>query len=234
MSFFKFKNFSLKNEDSAFKINTDGVLLAVWLSFSEFEKVLDIGTGTGVIPLILKYRYPHLEITAVEIDELSAKEASYNFRLNRFEDIKIVCEDIRSFCNANNVTYDHIVSNPPFYNNSSLPKSKKLSSAKHNLTFNIKDLEIVIGNLLKSDGRFSIIYPYDFCNELEALLIKSNWMVEKELIVISRKGKSAIRKILTFKKHYTQDRKTETLTLYTDDIRTKTMEYERLVSDLYL
>ncbi|NNK90769.1 MAG: methyltransferase, partial [Saprospiraceae bacterium] len=135
--YFKFKHFSLRNSNAAFKVNTDGVLLAAWTTLEKGKSCLDIGTGSGVIALILSHRYPTINFSAIDIDPTSYNEAIYNFRLNQ-KPIKCLLDDFKSF--RPKMKYDHFVSNPPYFKSSTLPSSEKKQVSKHQGILDMKNL----------------------------------------------------------------------------------------------
>jgi len=130
---FRFKQFNVDQTGCAMKINTDGVLLGAMAAGLKPERILDIGTGTGVIALMLAQRYRDAQIDAVEIDAIAAKTAAENFSNSPFNSsLKVFVSDIVGFFeNHEQARYDLIVSNPPFYINAlESPKANK-SLAKH-------------------------------------------------------------------------------------------------------
>lgn len=111
---FRFKQFSVNHEKSGMKVGTDGVLLGAWASADNPERILDIGTGSGLIALMLAQRFPDAMITGIEIDKAAAEEAKDNFERSPFRDrLNVVHSSIQDF--QTNEKFDLIVSNPPFF-----------------------------------------------------------------------------------------------------------------------
>ena len=140
MSVFRFKQFSVKNEKSAMKVGTDGVLLGSAMTITGFEKrMLDVGTGTGLIALMAAQRNAQAEITAVDIDEASAREAAYNFAKSPFsERLTALCTPLSRFSPEN--SFDLIFSNPPYYDTSLLNPKPRQAAARHTETLSYRDL----------------------------------------------------------------------------------------------
>lgn len=140
MSVFRFKQFSVKNEKSAMKVGTDGVLLGSAITITGFEKrMLDVGTGTGLIALMAAQRNAQAEITAVDIDEASAREAAYNFAKSPFsERLTALCTPLSRFSPEN--SFDLIFSNPPYYDTSLLNPKPRQAAARHTETLSYRDL----------------------------------------------------------------------------------------------
>ena len=140
MSVFRFKQFSVKNEKSAMKVGTDGVLLGSVMTITGFEnRMLDVGTGTGLIALMAAQRNAQAEITAIDIDEASAREAAYNFAKSSFsERLSALCTPLSCFSPEN--SFDLIFSNPPYYDTSLLNPKPRQAAARHTETLSYKDL----------------------------------------------------------------------------------------------
>ena len=162
-SVFKFKQFEIDQADCAMKINTDGVLLGSQVDIKCATQILDIGTGTGVIAMMLAQRNPTAKVDAVETDEAAANRAAANFEKSPFKDrIQIFhC----SFDELDNkVQYDVIVSNPPFFMNSLHNPDARKTVARHtDYTFFDKLLKFA-SQRLKDNGSLSIIVPVDVAN----------------------------------------------------------------------
>jgi tRNA1Val (adenine37-N6)-methyltransferase len=158
-SFFHFQHFSLKNKDAAFKINTDGVLLGAWVDVSEDQSILDIGTGTGVIAHICHYRNPKAQITGIDIDASSCKEALFNVNQNNYSiHISVINDDVKKW--NPDTSFDHIISNPPYFKDGTKPVDSKLSSAKHSIDLPTEALWHSINRLAHSESKVSLIAPY--------------------------------------------------------------------------
>ena len=111
---FTFRQFAIRQDKTAMKAGTDGVLLGAWCDVDNASTILDIGTGTGLIALMCAQRASDATITAIEIDQDAYKQAVENVNESRFRDrITVINEDFRDYCNGNSKTFSHIVSNPP-------------------------------------------------------------------------------------------------------------------------
>jgi tRNA1Val (adenine37-N6)-methyltransferase len=159
-NYFRFKQFTIIQERSAMKVGTDGVLLGAWTKVPQAGSILDIGTGTGVIALMLAQRSADALVTGIEYEMEAAREATENAEnspwSNRLNMLHISFQDFYKTCPAK---FDLIISNPPFFINSRKPKEGKLSAAKHNHLLPLDDLALGIANLLSDDGIFSLILP---------------------------------------------------------------------------
>lgn len=157
-SAFKFKQFEVDQAGCAMKINTDGVLLGAVVMQKDAARILDIGTGTGVIALMLAQRFPEAQVDAVEIDAQAALTASENALRSPFVSrVKVVHSAIEQYEDAG--MYDLIVSNPPYFVNDLKNPEHRKGIARHaDLVFFKEMLERVVG-MLEKDGSFWFILP---------------------------------------------------------------------------
>jgi tRNA1Val (adenine37-N6)-methyltransferase len=164
-SVFRFKQFEVNQADCAMKINTDGVLLGAIAHHSQPLRILDIGTGTGVIALMLAQRFPDASVDAVEIDQLAATRAATNFNSSLFASRLVVnCVDITSFKTTNR--YDLIVSNPPYFVNDLKNPEVRKGVARHAHEDFFESLLYKVKELLTANGRFWVILPVKQAEQL--------------------------------------------------------------------
>ena len=159
------------------KVGTDGVLLGAWANCENAKNILDIGTGTGLIALMLAQR-SNGKIDALEIDEVACKQAKENVENSLWrERINIVNKSFQDFSKTAHKKYDLIVSNPPYFQNSLFAPDEKRTNARHNSNLELEDI-IDGAKLLDEEGILSIILPY---LEGNMFILKS---FEKELYCI--------------------------------------------------
>ena len=156
---FHFKQFSVRHDRSGMKIGTDGVLLGAWTDVSEATRILDIGTGTGVIALMLAQRTnTEIKIEAIEIDDNAFADAKENFGLSPWKErLTLHHQNIHEFSTTN--TFDLIVSNPPFFQNSYKPPDPKRGLARHTENLSFEGLLTSTERLQGPSGRLSVILP---------------------------------------------------------------------------
>jgi tRNA1Val (adenine37-N6)-methyltransferase len=158
--YFRFKQFAIRQEKSAMKVGTDGVLIGAWVNIGEAKRILDVGTGTGLIALMIAQRSSAF-IDAVEIDENSAAQATENVANSRWNNrVKVYNLSFQDFSNETNHKYDLIVSNPPYFVNSLKSDEITRTVARHNEQLPHSHLLQGIEKLLASNGRFVGIFPY--------------------------------------------------------------------------
>jgi tRNA1Val (adenine37-N6)-methyltransferase len=170
-SVFKFKQFQVDQSGCAMKINTDGVLLAAVVNHGAPMAILDVGTGTGVIAMMLAQRFPLARVDAVEVEEQAANQASTNMKASPFADrLRAIHADVLDF----NVVkrYDLIVSNPPFFVNDLKSTELKKGIARHtDESFFIK-LLMKVSFFLSAEGAFWLILPVK----------QAQWLVDQAVL----------------------------------------------------
>ena len=146
------------------KVGTDGVLLGAWASCDGAERILDIGTGTGVIALMLAQRNTEAKIHAVEIDSTATQRARSNFDMSPWaERLDVECCAVQAFNRAEK--FDLIISNPPYFVDSLLPPDAKRSTARHTHDLTFEELDKAVCRLLADDeiGRASCRERVSLC-----------------------------------------------------------------------
>lgn len=161
-SSFRFKQFTIHQHLCAMKVGTDGTLLGAWAAGG--DRILDIGTGTGLIALMMAQRFGEALITAIDIDRDACKQASDNAESSPFDRrIKVKYCSLQTFVEETAETvcgvFDAIVCNPPFYDSSLTCPDKQRSIARHDTSLSCDVLFAGAARLLAADGEFSIIIP---------------------------------------------------------------------------
>jgi tRNA1Val (adenine37-N6)-methyltransferase len=159
---FQFKQFSVKQDQSAMKIGTDGVLLGAWCPINNNPNaILDIGTGTGIIALMLAQRTAAQQIDAIEIDEKAYEQAVNNFENSHFDD-RLFCfhAGLDELIDEPEDEYDLIVSNPPFYSENYKTNDEQRDLARFQDAMPIEMLFEAADLLLSENGIFALIYPF--------------------------------------------------------------------------
>lgn len=155
---FKFKQFEVNQSGCAMKINTDGVLLGAIVEQPGARQILDIGTGTGVIAMMLAQRFPAAQVEAVEIDELAAVAAEANFRDSAFAaNCRVTHSDFASY--ASGKCFDLVVSNPPYFVNDLKNPELRKGIARHTDSDFFESMLLRVAGLLHKSGSFWYILP---------------------------------------------------------------------------
>ncbi|MEJ2584131.1 MAG: methyltransferase [Robiginitalea sp.] len=159
---FRFKEFSIRNDATAMKVGTDGVLLGAWASVEgNLQSVLDIGAGTGLIALMLAQRCQAECIDAIEIDALAFEQCVENFEASPWSD-RLFCYHcgFEEFVAEIEQPYDLILSNPPFYTENVSSGNPARDTARQQDSLPFETLLSGVGRLLSPDGRFCLILPH--------------------------------------------------------------------------
>lgn len=194
-SVFRFKKFEVDQSGCAMKINTDGVLLAavVWHANPRF--VLDIGTGTGVIALMLAQRFPDANVDAVEIDESAANAAIGNFARSSFsERTRAHFGAIEDYVTERK--YDLIVSNPPYFVNDLKNPELRKGIARHADAQFFESLLTKVSEILTEEGFFWVILPVKQAELLVQSAAAFNLSLFKQIDICSDQSKPVIRQII--------------------------------------
>lgn len=198
---FRFKEFQVQQEKSAMKINTDGVLLGAWVNCDGVESILDIGTGSGVIAMMLAQRSAAKKIVGVEIDKESVLEAAQNMKECQWSTrLQAVHDSIQDYAKTNRSEFDLLVSNPPFFSGGTLSSTQQRSLVKHTVKLSHNDLLRSAFSLLKPDGEFCVVLPYIEGLRLVELAEQSRLYLNRICEVHSFKDSPVERLLLAFKK----------------------------------
>ena len=246
--FFSFKQFTIHQDRCAMKVGTDGVLLGVlspidagYVLSSEKEnseyKILDIGTGTGLVAIMLAQRTEgKAKISAVEIDAEAALQARENASNTPWQ-IDVYNKSIQEFAHECQEKFDLIVSNPPFFINSLKASDKNRNTARHTDTLSFEDLVGSAEKLLADEGRFTVIIPCSSEIDFIEIAKGSSLFAESIIRVLPKVGKEAKRGVITFvrgaDKNNCNTNVTE-LVIETESRHCYTEEFKRLTADFYL
>jgi tRNA1Val (adenine37-N6)-methyltransferase len=166
-NYFSFKEFTIYQDKSAFRVGTDGVLLGAAAEVSDKKMILDIGCGTGLISIMLAQR-SQASIVSIEPDEESFKQAVENVRICKWNKrITVLNTDLQSY-DPGGIKFDLIVSNPPYFSDSLKNPDPRKSAARHNDNLTSQELLEHVAMLLEKNGCFQVIMPYVEGNVLVA------------------------------------------------------------------
>ena len=222
---FRFKKFTIEQDECAMKVGTDGVLLGAWARGG--SRVLDVGTGTGIIALMMAQRYPEAHILGIDIDEGAVRQATTNVQASPFSShIRIQQTKLQDMDDSFTGCFDAIVSNPPFFIDSLAAPDEQRNLARHTATLTYAELMQTAWRLLSDDGELSVVVPFDYRQRMEDEAIFVGFFPNRVCAVKTTDRKPAKRYLLSFRKHPCPCEK-EQLTIGSE-------AYRQLTGDFYL
>lgn len=200
-NFFRFKQFTIYQDRCAMKVGTDGVLLGAWTDVSMCNSVLDVGTGTGLLSLMIAQRSNDVIIDAIDIDRGCVLQAQDNVRKSPFYNRISVKElSFQEVVYQKNKRYDLIVSNPPYFQNSLKSPNVSRNYARHTDMLSFYDIISESTSLLTENGMVSLILPYEFKENVLTHAVSENLFVHRITNVHSLPHKPAGRLLVEFGK----------------------------------
>ena len=191
---FRFQQFSIQQSKDVFRVGTDGVLLGAMCKVKNAKKILEIGTGTGLISLMLAQRNVSAKILAIDINENAVKLASENFRNSIFnENLKVELKDFKNF--ETNENFDLVVCNPPFFEENA---SAKDVLARQQVELNFRNLVEKSTEIITKKGILSIILPSEAATDVKSLAEEFNLYLVREINIYGIEGGNLKRNILEF------------------------------------
>jgi tRNA1Val (adenine37-N6)-methyltransferase len=189
---FSFKKFDILQKNSPFKVGTDGVLLGAWAGVDHPESILDIGTGTGLVALMLAQRFPYTIVTGIEMQEAASLDALHNVRNSPFsERVKIVTYDFLRW--STQQRFDLIVSNPPYFIKSLPSEHQGKRLARHQDSLPLQDLIPKAVQILTERGRITLILPTEVMEIAEIIALDNGLYPIRKCRVYSFEGENPVR-----------------------------------------
>lgn len=230
-SIFKFKQFEIDQTGCAMKVNTDGVLLGAMVNHHTPMRILDIGTGTGVIALMLAQRFPGAIIHAIEIDQQASETAKKNFQFSVFND-RLSVENIALEQYNSVERFDLIVSNPPFFVNDLKNDEHRKGIARH---AGVDFFEMMVkksAELLNENGKIWLILPVKQANDVIAKASEFGLSLCDRINLHSDKTKPTFRQIICLSNSKMPLKETD-FYIY-EALKQNTQEYKILLKDFFL
>ncbi|MEY3843257.1 MAG: hypothetical protein RIR80_829, partial [Bacteroidota bacterium] len=183
------------------KVGTDAVLLATLPQFTNIHSVLDIGTGTGVLSLMLAQQFPNASITAIELDAAAANQAAENFAHSTWAaNMQVIQADFEAFDSANR--YDLIISNPPFFTASLTSEDPAKNRARHAPANLLAKWIEKSSQLLNENGKIAIILP-ESAIEIKKMALQHQLFIDQIIHIHSFENTAVIRQIFVLHKRNT-------------------------------
>ena len=215
------------------KVGTDAVLLGVWAGTGDRKHILDIGTGSGIIALMMAQRHLGAKVLGIDIHHDSVKQAKENFNFSPWGSrLSARHISLQEYSARAKREFDLIVSNPPYFKDSLLPPDSSRKAARHNTFLSFEDLIRCSVSILKDNGSLALILPYDSKILISCIMEKYKLYLLKEVNIIPVRGKEPNRFLSEWSREKTYPERNE-LTIRVDP-RTYTEEYRELSREFYL
>jgi tRNA1Val (adenine37-N6)-methyltransferase len=239
--YFQFKQFLVKQGRSAFKVGTDGVLLGAWAGVEGAGAILDVGTGTGLIALMLAQRTATsivekgIHILALEIDMESCEQAMDNVRSSPWNQrIRVINQSFQDYCETRPDMFDLIVSNPPFFRDSMKPDRQEREISRHDSHLGLGELFTGVGKLLAPKGKFCVILPVEESKRMQKSGIETGLYVHKLCRVCPTINLPAKRHLLEFRREPVVMVQESEMAIERNTRHDYTDAYRELTRDFYL
>lgn len=210
------------------KVGTDGVLLGAWADGG--KRILDIGTGTGLVAIMMAQRFPDSHITAIEIDINASEQAKENVEASPFADrIKVNNCSLQEFFDDN--LFDSIVCNPPFFEENLKSPNERRNMARHTDTLPYSFLISSHINLLSENGTGNLIIPADYLHKLEKECAYCSLFITEKLFIKTTERKAPKRVLVKIRKKFEPCTTREEVLMSKAD---RSSWYAQLTEDFYL
>lgn len=229
---FQFKQFTIAHDRCAMKVGTDGVLVGAWAELPATGKVLDIGTGSGLIALMAAQRSPGIQVTGIDIVGEAVEQARENVAASPFQSrVEVRLQSLQELA-ATSERFDAIVCNPPFFEESLLPPEANRSLARHVQSLSFESLVTGTATLLREDGSFSTILPTSAFDRFRQLCVIKGLFLKRYRTVQGTARKAPKRVLATFCRQLCSWEEENPLIL--NDNGGRSCDYAALTGDFYL
>ncbi len=233
-SYFQFKQFRIIQERSAMKVGMDGVLVGAWTDTSGAKQILDVGTGTGLIALMMAQKNSQAQVDAIEIDEEAFQEAKLNVHNSPWRNrMKLELCSFQEFAQSKNQKYDLIISNPPFFTSGEKAPAPNRAQARHSDVLPLDILVSGAAKMLNANGRIALVLPAENLSEVETLASKNGLFVAR-LCHIKPNPRKPVFRILVELSNVESPKIEENLMIEFENHHDYTPEYQNLTSEFYL
>jgi tRNA1Val (adenine37-N6)-methyltransferase len=235
-SYFQFKQFRIEQDRCAMKVCTDACVLGATADVTSATRLLDIGTGTGLLALMAAQRNPSAYIEAVEIDAAAAAQAAANFAASPWASrLMVHALSLRAFAATQPAPFDHILCNPPFFRNALRSPDAARTTARHTAddTLAFEEITEFAHQFLMPHGQLTVLLPPPEMQQFERAAAAASLYSLSRLVVHHRAGRKPLRHITTFS-HQPQAVTQRTLAIYADHAEVYSEEFQKFLSPFYL
>lgn len=233
-SSFQFKQFLIRQDKCAMKVGTDAVLLGAWANPNGSNRILDIGTGTGVIAMMLAQKTKGA-IDAIDIDDMACLQASQNVSESKFAGrVHVICTSFQHYAATVGCKYDLIITNPPYFEQSLKSSDELRSYARHADVLPFDELIEGVVKLLDLNGKFCLILPTLEAEKFRLLAQKRGFYLSKLLRVKSRENKQVEKRLLMQFEYTPTEFSEQTIAIEKEERHQYTSDYMELTKEYYL
>jgi tRNA1Val (adenine37-N6)-methyltransferase len=233
-SYFQFKQFTIQQARATLKVCTESCIFGAYIPAQDAQHILDIGTGTGLLSLMLAQR-SSAQIQAIEIDQPSFEDAQENFKSSLWNDhLEVELKNIKEYAAQTQHAYDLIICNPPFFIQQLKSPHARTNTALHGLELKPSDLYEIVDKLTKLEGRFYVLLPETEMKALVDQFTHQDWTLIDFLSIHQKEDKPVFRTIAGFQKTSTNHALTEKRLIIKQDDDSYSEEFCKLLKEYYL
>jgi tRNA1Val (adenine37-N6)-methyltransferase len=228
---FRFRQFEIEDDHSSMRVGTDAMLLGSWIDPGRSRRILDIGTGCGVLALMMAQK-SEAEIIGIDIDEDSAGQASENFLASPWKEKLTACNcSFQDYVARELPGFELVLTNPPYFTKSLQSPVGKRNRARHDNHLTKQELLEGVSRVLSLTGKFCLILPAELADPFITDAVKSNLYLNKRLMIIPKPGKDPTRIVMEFSFFHISEIQTDRIIIrnsdgtYTEDYRSFTDEF---------
>ncbi len=196
-----FRHFTVRDDRCAMKVGNDGLLLGAWAGRDNPKRILDIGTGSGLVALMMAQRFPEATVTAVELEPSAAAQARENVCDSPFRDrIELVESDFMAWSRNQRESWDCVVCNPPFFRDKPKSPQPARNLARHDDSLPIEGLFAALHAIAHPTTRFSVVWPTERLDDLNAAAQSAGWFASRRLKVHGTPQHACERQLIEWQK----------------------------------
>jgi tRNA1Val (adenine37-N6)-methyltransferase len=197
---FRFRQFIIEDRQSTLRVGTDSMLLGSWANPENAKRILDIGTGCGVLALMMAQKSEAV-IDAIDIDQPSIIEADNNFKGSPWASrLSAIQDSLREFSQTGQPVYDFIITNPPYFSNSLKSPASRANHARHDESLSLPELASHVHHLLTDHGCFALILPVESAVRFQSTCADCGLYLSRNLVVYPKPGSPPKRTLMEFTK----------------------------------
>jgi tRNA1Val (adenine37-N6)-methyltransferase len=233
---FRFKKFDIIQDNVPMKVNTDGILLGAWSNLDNAGNALDIGTGTGIIAMMISQRFSSVKVTGIDVDKDSLAVANINFDNCPFKArLNAECVSVQDYTHTYHGKFDKIISNPPFFSGGTFSSNENRSNVRHTVKLSHADLLGSVQKLLSPHGSFDVILPYIEGLRFVELAKQYDLNLMRMSEVRPRPSKPIERLLISLTNQHNVESQKEHFVVYADDYGNEySLDFKRLTHEFYL